>query len=297
MKQAAEDHNFIRLLEANSLPLLFPSLLFDDCIRRGLPLNGGGCRYQQGMWYVLPSGPIDLADSLAAIKKYIFDDRLITKNQLLTALAANYEGEENQKIRHLLLSAPKYGNDDDYVDRIACDVYRMLDEETATLSGPYGVKYVDAPHSVSSHGAFGRKVGALPSGRTAGVSLADGNMSPGQGMDKKGPTAVLRSAGKFDQTPMQGSLLNMKFLPSSLETEDDLRKFVALIKTYLVDYGGKHIQFNIVNKETLLDAQEHPEQYHNLVVRVAGYSALWVELDRIIQNEIIARTEHGEKTT
>ena len=269
------------------------SLLTDDCIERGLPSNGGGARYQQGMWYLLPSGPIDVADSLAAVKKCVYEDRLITPKQLMAALVANFEGEENQEVRRILLTAPKYGNDDDYVDFIARDVYAMLDVELARLKGPYGTTYVDAPHSVASHGNMGKKTGALPSGRPAWISLADANMSPSQGMDRKGPTAVILSAGKIDQLPMQGSLMNMKFLPSSLKTKEDLEKLVSLIKTYLIALGGKHIQFNVVDRATLLDAQANPEKYLSLVVRVAGYSALWVELNRVVQNEIIARTEQA----
>jgi formate C-acetyltransferase len=293
LREATSDQIRAALFQPTVIPQLVPSLLNDDCIKRGLPHNGGGSRYQQGMWYLLPSGPIDVADSLAAIRKCVFEDGTITKKQLVDALAANFEGEEYQKVRKTLLAAPKYGNDDDRVDLIARDVYKMLDEELAQIDGCFGVKYVDAPHSVSSHGAMGRKVGALPSGRLAGVSLADGNMSPSQGMDRKGPTAVIKSAGKIDQLPMQGSLLNQKVHPSALKTKDDLKKFLALIKTYLTDYGGKHIQFNVVDRKTLLDAQAHPERYLGLVVRVAGYSALWVELDRVVQDEIIARTEQS----
>ena len=292
LEEATADHNRARLFHPTVLPELITSLLIDDCIERGQPSNGGGARYQQGMWYLLPSGPIDVADSLAAVKKCVYEDRLITPKQLMDALAANFEGEENQQVRRMLLAAPKYGNDDDYADFIARDVYAMLDEELAKLKGPYGTTYVDAPHSVASHGNMGKKTGALPSGRLAFISLADANMSPCQGMDKKGPTAVVLSAGKIDQLPMQGSLMNMKFLPSSLQTKEDLEKLVSLIKTYLVALGGKHIQFNVVDRATLLDAQANPEKYLSLVVRVAGYSALWIELNRVVQNEIIARTEH-----
>ncbi len=293
LEVATADCNRARIYQPSVLPQLFPSILFDDCIKRGLPSNGSGCRYQQGMWYLLPSGPIDVADSLAAIKKCVYEDGSMSKKDLIDGLSANFEGEEYQKVRRTLLAAPKYGNDDDYVDLIAKDVYGMLDEELALLDGGYGTKYVDAPHSVASHGNMGRRVGALPSGRLAGVSLADANMSPCQGMDKKGPTAVILSAGKIDQLPMQGSLLNQKFHPASLKTEDDLRKFLALIKTYLINLGGKHIQFNVVDRDTLLDAQDNPDKYTSLVVRVAGYSALWVELDRVVQNEIIARSEQS----
>jgi formate C-acetyltransferase len=170
-------------------------------------------------------------------------------------------------------------------------MYTMLDRVLSEIEAPYGTKYVCSPHSVSSHSPMGQVVGALPSGRMAWVSLADGNMSPSQGMDKKGPTAVIKSAGKIDQMPLQGTLFNQKYHPSALKTREDLKKFLALTKTYLIDYGGKHIQYNVVDKQTLLDAREHPEKYKTLVVRVAGYSALWVELNKSVQDDIIARTE------
>jgi formate C-acetyltransferase len=243
------------------------------------------------MFYFLPGGPMDVVDSLAAIKKCVYEDKLITAKQLLEALAANFEGEKNQGIRRTLLSVPKYGNDNDYVDLIARDFYAMLDRELAQIDGCYGTKYVSAPHTVAINGPMGKVIGALPSGRLAWTALADGNMSPCQGMDKKGPTAVIKSAGKIDYLPMQGSLMNMKFTPTTLKTEDDIKKCLGLIKTYLIDFGGKHIQFNVVDKKTLIDAQEHPEKHKGLVVRVAGYSAFWVELNRMTQNDIIARTE------
>jgi len=192
----------------------------------------------------------------------------------------------------MLLSAPKYGNDDDYVDEIVAGIYSWLCKTLDQIEGPYGSRYANAPHSLSFHGAAGRKVGALPSGRLSGVSLADGAVSPCQGADHKGPTAVVNSAGKVDHLPMFGTLFNMKFHPSALKSREDLTKFLALIRTYFDDYGGKHLQFNVIDRKTLMDAQGHPDRHRNLVVRVAGYSALWVELDRKIQDEIIARTEH-----
>ena len=143
----------------------------------------------------------------------------------MDALAANFEGDGHQEVQRILLSVPKYGNDDDYADLIARDVYKLLETEMARLDGPYGTKYVVSPHSVSFHGPMGEKVGALPNGRLAWVSLADGNMSPSQGMDKKGPTAVIKSAGKIDQVPFQGTLFNQKFHPSALKTKDDLKKY------------------------------------------------------------------------
>jgi len=291
LRWSAVIHNDSEVFNSTQTPCLVSSLIYDDCIKKGLPSNGGGCRYQQGMWYLLPTGPVDVADSFAAIKKCVYEKKTITKKQLLEALAANFEGAEFLKIRKALLAAPKYGNDDDYVDFITRDIYTMLDKELSQIEGSWGTHYVCSPHSVSFHSPMGKVVGALPSGRPAFISLADGNLSPSQGMDTHGPTAVIKSAGKIDQAPLQGTLFNQKFHPSALKTQEDLIKFMALIKTYLIDLGGKHLQFNIVDRKTLLDAQAHPENYKNLVVRVAGYSALWVELSRLVQDEIIARSE------
>jgi len=282
--------NKVRLFRAVYLPDLFCSCFFDDCIKRGQSVIGGGAHYQQGSMYMLPIGVVDVADSLAAVKKYIYEEGSLSKEELMRSLEVNFEGKED--IRQRLLSAPKYGNDDDYVDHIVADIYRWLYEMVSEIDAPYRAKYALAPHNLSFHGATGRRVGALPSGRLAGVSVADGAVSPCQGADRKGPTAVINSAGKIDHVPIYGTLFNMKFHPSALKTRDDLIKLLALIRTYFDSYSGKHIQFNVVDRKTLLDAQAHPDRYRNLVVRVSGYSALWVELDTKIQNEIMARTEH-----
>jgi pyruvate-formate lyase len=161
------------------------------------------------------------------------------------------------------------------------------------ISGPYGILNLPAPYSISVHGAAGKRTGALPSGRLDGQPFADGSVSPFPGMDFKGPTAIINSAGKIDQTPLFGTLLNIKFHPSALKDQEDLGKLYSLIRTYF-DYGGKHMQFNVVDSETLRDAQEHPENYRSLIIRVAGYSALFTELSRKIQDEIIMRTEFSE---
>ncbi|MFH1032119.1 MAG: pyruvate formate lyase family protein [Chloroflexota bacterium] len=286
----AKEINRQRLYRALMMPSLVASCFSDGCIKRGQDVMGGGSDYQHVM-YLLPRGVMDAVDSLSAIKKLVFEEGKLTKKGLMDALAVNFEGKES--VRKLLLSAPKYGNNDDFVDSIAADVYKFLCDLMGSIDACYGVKWVNAPHNLSGHGALGRKVGALPSGRLAGASIADGAVSPCQGADVSGCTAVIESCGKIDQLPIYGVLLNMKFHPSALKTEDDLDKFLSLVKTYLIDYGGKHVQFNVVSRETLLDAQAHPESYRNLVVRVAGYSALWVELDKVIQDEIISRTEHS----
>ena len=288
--QASTYLNKTRLWRAQNLPLLFASCFFDDCIKRGQDIVGGGAHYQQTAQYLLPIGVVDVADSLTAVKKCVYEEGSVSKQELMHALEVNFKGKED--LRRFLLSAPKYGNDDDYADNIVADIYDWLTKMIGKVDALYGAKFANAPHNLSYQGATGRKVGALPSGRLAGLAVADGAVSPCQGADHKGPTAVINSCGKIDHLPIYGTLLNMKFHPSALKTKEGLLKFLALIRTYLDDYGGKHVQFNVVSRETLLDAQEHPDKYRNLVVRVAGYSALWVELDRTIQDEIIARTEH-----
>lgn len=278
-----------RLVRVAVTPTILSSCLVDDCIKRGKCVQADGPRWTFPAQ--TPVGIIDAADSLTAIKKCVFEEGSLSKRELLDALAANFKGKED--VRKLLLSAPKYGNDDDYVDRITADVYEWWQAMVSQIDGPYGTKHRPMPYSISSHGAAGKRVGALPSGRLSEVSLADGSVSPCQGSDVIGPTAVLNSAGKINQLPLLGSLLNMKFHPSALATVDDLRKLSALIRTYF-DYGGKHIQFNVVDKKTLLDAQVHPELHRDLIVRVAGYSALFTDLQRAVQNEIIERTEYAE---
>jgi formate C-acetyltransferase len=226
---------------------------------------------------------------MAAIKKRVFEEGSIGKRELIEALKCNFEGKE--EIRNLLLSVPKYGNDDDYIDNIANDMYRSWQQMVTQLDAGFGSKYMAGAYSVGGHVPAGARTGALPSGRLAGSTLADGSVSPSQGVDVKGPTAVINSCCKIDQSQILCTLLNMKFQPSTLKNLDDRKKLLALIRTYF-DEGGKHIQFNMVERETLLDAQAHPELHRNLIVRVAGYSAFFTELSRGIQDEIIARTGH-----
>ncbi|MEM4482244.1 MAG: pyruvate formate lyase family protein, partial [Desulfurococcaceae archaeon] len=239
---------------------------------------------------LLAVGMINVVDSLAAIKKLVFDEKKITLKQLKEALAANWQGYE--EIRKMCLEAPKYGNDDDYVDSIAVDLYNFYADEVYKYKTINGGKWVPGGVSISSMWAGGAITGATPDGRFAGEVLADGSMSPMRGRDINGPTAVIRSASKINQSRFASTLLNMKFHPSSLSSTEDLRKLAFLIKTYF-KLGGKHIQFNVVSRETLIEAQKHPENYRDLVVRVAGYSAYFVELAKPVQDEIIARTEHS----
>ncbi len=277
-----------RIARANIVPAMLSSAFFDECIKSGKCLLSDGIRYV--MLMQISVGMIDAADSLAALKKCVFEEGAISKRELLEALSLNFEGKE--EIQKLLLNAPKYGNDDDYVDTIAAELYSWWQKMVSEIDSAYGAKYLPAPYSVSNHGAAGKRVGALPSGRLAWMALADGSVSACTGMDTHGPTALMNSAGKIDQPPLLGTLLNMKFHPLVFKSLEDMKKVLALIKTYF-GYGGKHVQFNVVDTKTLREAQKHPEQHRNLIVRVAGYSALFVELHPNVQEEIISRTEHA----
>jgi len=272
---------------------ILDTVLMQDGIKMGKPLSKRDAVPPYDFRAVMvPVGAINVADSLAAIKMLVFDEKKITMKLLKQALAANWEGHEN--IRKMCLQAPKYGNDFDYVDLIAKELYKFIIDEEAkynTPARPVGVKIRGiGGASISSMFAGGTIIGATPDGRLAGTTLSDGTVSPAQGRDRRGPTAMLRSAVKIDQSLCSSMLLNVKLHPSSLTTGDDLKKLGSLIKTY-ADMGGKWIQFNVVGNEQLLDAQRFPENYRNLVVRVAGYSAYFVDLSKGVQDDIIRRME------
>jgi pyruvate-formate lyase len=233
-------------------------------------------------------GMMNAADSLTAIKKVVFDEKRWTMAELRAALAANWAGYE--EMRKACLAAPKYGNDDDYADTVAAEIYRHLAETSVTFGTVLGGTQKPSGISISAQGPSGAQTGATPDGRFAGEYLADGAVSPVQGRDTKGPTAVIKSAAKIDHTPYQATLFNMKFHPTALAGEEDKRKLAFLIKTYF-ELGGKHVQFNVVGSDTLVAARKEPEKHKDLIVRVAGYSAYFVKLTPPIQNEMISRTE------
>jgi pyruvate formate-lyase/glycerol dehydratase family glycyl radical enzyme len=263
------------------------SALMADAIKEGKSLMGRRMLYENGGGMSL-CGMINVVDSLAAIKKLVFEEKKITMAQLKEALKANWEGYD--ELRRLCLAAPKYGNDDDYVDSIAMDLYRFYAETVPTVRTVYGEKFIPVAISITSQWAGGTITGATPDGRYASEVLADGGASPMRGRDTSGPTAIIKSASKIDQVRFQSVLMNMKFHPSALGETEDLNKLATLIKTYF-SLGGKHIQFNVVGAETLLEAQKQPENYYDLVVRVAGFSAYFIQLSKQVQDEIIARTE------
>jgi formate C-acetyltransferase len=273
---------------AEILPSPFLSLVIDDCIEQGLDVTAGGAHYNfsgvQGVQIA------NVADSLAAVKQAVFEEQRVSAETLLIALRANYEGHELLRQR-LINHAPKYGNDDDRVDGLAqkwADRYSDLVAQYPTVRG--GV-YQPGFYTVSAHMPMGANVGATPDGRFAGEPLADGGLSPSAGRDKKGPTAVLRSVSKINlELASNGTLLNMKFLPSFFDGDKTLEKFVTLLRGFCT-LKIPHVQFNVVSAAMLREAQANPDKYCHLVVRVAGYSAHFTELDQGLQDEIIRRTE------
>jgi pyruvate formate-lyase/glycerol dehydratase family glycyl radical enzyme len=280
-------NNVIERLYAEYLPAPFLSLFIDDCIKNGKDYNDGGARYNTR--YVQGVGLGTATDSLSAIKHQVFDEKQITFGELLKALSANFEGYE--KIRQRFLNkTPKYGNDDEYADQIMRTIFEAyfsaIDGRSSAKGGTYRINLL--PTTV--HVYFGKVVGATPDGRKAGEPLSEG-VSPVQGADRKGPTGVIKSVSKIDHVRTGGTLLNQKFAPELLEDEEGLDKLAYLIRTYF-KLGGHHIQFNVVNAETLREAQKHPEKYMDLMVRVAGYTDYFVNLSTDLQNEIIRRTEH-----
>ncbi len=283
------------VLEAD-VPDILCSALCEDCIGRGLTLKEGGAVYD----YIsgLQVGIANLADSLAAIKKLVFEEKRLTPDQLWTALQTDFAGEEGERIRQMLIhQAPKYGNDDDRVDQLVVDAYNVYIDEikkypnTRFGRGPIGGIRYAGTSSISANVGQGRGTLATPDGRHAGEPLAEG-CSPSHAMDTHGPTAVFKSVSKLPTAEITGGvLLNQKVTPALLSREENKTKLIALIRAFFNILHGYHVQYNVVSRETLLDAQVHPEDHRDLVVRVAGYSAFFNVLSRQTQDDIIARTE------
>ncbi len=283
--------NADRKLFAEYCPTPFQSSLFHGCIEKGIDITNGGT-YPYMTHYLSLTGASNVGDSLAAIKKSVFEDKKLTLDRLIDALDRNFEGEE--EMLHILRSAPKFGNDDDYVDSIVNDVVVHCSADAAKYKGIAGSKTNVAAIAVTGNVPMGFIVGALPDGRRAGEPLSEGGISPYQGRNVSGPTATMRSVAKLDHMKLTGgSVLNMRFNPEVLKDDGKMRKFASLIRTFC-ETGGALVQFNIVDTETLRDARQHPEKYRDLLVRVATYSAYFVELGPELQEDIIARMEFQE---
>jgi len=280
-------NNVIERLFAAYMPAPFLSLLIDDCIATGRDYHDGGARYNTS--YIQGVGLGSITDAMTAIRHHVFGEGTLSWQELLDALEADFEGHE--RLRLLLWNrTPKYGNDDDAADgvmRAIFDAYHAaIDGRPNTRGGTYRVNLL--PTTV--HVYFGSVTGALSDGRRAGTPLSEG-VSPVQGADRRGPTAVLRSVAKMDHLRTGGTLLNQKLAPRLMAGEAGLDTLLHLVRTYF-RLDGHHVQFNVVDAETLRAAQAHPDEHRDLIVRVAGYSDYFCDLGRALQDEIIARTAH-----
>ncbi|MFV8870907.1 formate C-acetyltransferase [Serratia fonticola] len=287
----AEGSNICDIGHRDWAPVPLLSSFIDDCLQHGKDITEGGARYNfsgvQGI------GIANLSDSLFALKGLVFDQQRLSFDELLATLKANFATPEGEKIRARLISRfDKYGNDIDEVDLISADLLRFYCKEVEQYRNPRGGQFTPGSYTVSAHVPLGAVVGATPDGRYAGEQLADGGLSPMLGQDGQGPTAVLKSVSKLDNYLLSnGTLLNVKFTPSTLEGQQGLNKLADFLGAF-TKLKLQHVQFNVVNAETLKEAQARPQDFAGLVVRVAGYSAFFVELSKEIQDDIIRRTAH-----
>ena len=294
-------NNYIERMFSLYAPATFLSLYIDDCIEKGKDYYSGGARYNTT--YIQCTGLGTITDCFTTLKKHVFEDHRYTMDQILEACSTNWgqnipltsnlspltTEKMRQYIRH---HTPFFGNDDEYADTIAVRVYDDLVKAIEGRPNTRGGKTQLNMLSTTCHNYFGSVCGATPNGRLAHFAISDGT-SPAHGSDSHGPTAVIKSLGKLDQTKSGGTLLNVRFVPALLKREEDQKKLASLVRTYF-KFGGHHIQFNIVDTATLHDAQQHPDEYRDLLVRVAGYSDYFNDMTEQLQNEIIARTENNE---
>lgn len=290
--------NVIDKASERDVPDILCSALTDDCIARGKTIKEGGAVYD--FISGLQVGIANMADCLAAIKKLVYEEKKITRQELWNAILDDFSSPENKKIQEMLIrEAPKYGNDDDYVDQLIVEAYDSYIEEiekypnTRYNRGPIGGVRYAGTSSISANVGQGMSTMATPDGRNAFEPLAEG-CSPAHNSDKNGPTAVFKSVSKLRTNKITGGvLLNQKMTPQMLSTEENRQKLELLIKTFFNRLHGYHVQYNIVSKETLIDAQKHPEKHKDLIVRVAGYSAFFNVLSKKTQDDIIGRTEQS----
>ena len=279
-------NNIIERIFMKNMPVPFLSILIDDCIAKGKDYMCGGARYNSS--YVQGVGLGSITDMLTSLRYHVYDKKDVAMSTLQKALEADFKGYEELQYQ-LVYHTPKYGNDDDYADEQEVAVFDMYYDALSGHKSPRGGDYRVNMLPTTCHVYFGSVTGATPDGRNAWKVLSEG-ISPVQGVDTNGPTAVIRSAAKIDHIKTGGTLLNQKFTPSLLSTEEGCMNLVHLIRAYF-RMDGHHIQFNVVNADTLRDAQKHPENYRDLIVRVAGYSDYFNDLGEDLQNEIINRTE------
>ena len=283
-----EEHNIlIRVTREVNCDVVHSAFTYDG-IKSGKDMMCRKMPYENASM-MNPIGMVCVANSMAAIKKVVFEDKACTIGEMFEVLKANWDGHEDLRLK--CEAAPKFGNGIDFVDDIVAELYKFWCDSANSFRSVYGEPPRPTGISITAYAPGGSYTGATPDGRLAGTVLPDGCASPAQGTDTEGPTISLGSAMKINQDPFNAMLLNMKMHPSALKSEEDLMKLASLVKVYLTN-GGKHIQFNVVDNETLRDAQKHPENYRDLVVRVAGYSAYFNYLTKAVQDEIISRSEN-----
>lgn len=282
-------NNIIERIFMRHMPVPFLSVLIEDCIKNGKDYMCGGARYNSS--YVQGVGLGSITDMLTSLRYHVYDKKDVGVEQMAAALAADFKGYEELQYQ-FVYKTPKYGNDDDYADKQEVEVFDLYYDVLNGHKSPRGANYRVNMLPTTCHVYFGSVTGATPDGRNAGKPLSEG-ISPVQGADTKGPTAVIKSAAKIDHIKTGGTLLNQKFTPSLLATEQGATNLVHLVRAYF-RMDGHHIQFNVVHADTLRDAQKHPENYKDLIVRVAGYSDYFNDLGEDLQNEIICRTEQTE---
>lgn len=291
IKLMVEGSNICDIGHRDWAPVPLLSSFIEDCVQHGQDITAGGARYNfsgvQGI------GIANLSDSLHALKGMVFEQKRLSFAELIVVLKANFQTPEGEKIRARLINRfEKYGNDIDEVDNISADLLRFYCKEVEQYQNPRGGQFTPGSYTVSAHVPLGSVVGATPDGRLAGEQLADGGLSPMLGQDVQGPTAVLKSVSKLDNFLLSnGTLLNVKFTPATLAGDSGLNKLADFLQAF-TRLRLQHIQFNVVNADTLREAQQRPQDFAGLVVRVAGYSAFFVELSQEIQDDIIRRTAH-----
>lgn len=280
-------NNYIERMFSLYAPATFLSLFIDDCVKNGKDYYNGGARYNTQ--YIQCTGLGTITDCMTTLKKHVFEDHRYTMDEIIKAMEKDFEGEEKMR-QYIMNHTPFFGNDDEYADTLAVRIYDDLVKAIEGHPNTRGGKTQLNMLSTTCHNYFGSVCCATPNGRHAHFAISDGT-SPAHGADTNGPTSVIKSLGKLDQTKSGGTLLNVRFVPTLLKRDVDLEKLGSLIRTYF-SLGGHHIQFNIVDTDTLLDAQKNPDQYKDLLVRVAGYSDYFNDMTAQLQNEIIARTQN-----
>ena len=288
IEQMVIEDNILDRLHSEVFPELTVSMLIHDCIDRGMSTAAGGARYN--FTSPMTIGVATVGDSLAAVKKLVFEEKRLSTKELRRALANNFEGEES--LRQMLINrAPKFGNDEDDVDAIVADVQDFFTRELSRYRSPRGGLFRPGFWTILANMTLGRFTGATPDGRKATEALSD-SIGPSNGCDRKDSTAVLCSSARIDQTAAaNGTVLNLRLSPAVIKGQNGNKRLGQLIRSYF-DLGGGHLAINVVSTEMLRNAQKHPEQYRDLIVKVAGYAAFFVELGEKTQNDIIARTEH-----